>query len=170
MTREQHLKLLEGKMKANLELARKKNSDYCGKSEDSDPFSNFRLSEVFTKGRVSTADGIFTRLCDKVARIGTLLGQDPSVAEESLQDACSDLSNYALILSNYLDSKKEVKPHASFIGIGDDVRITDMNHEYYFRTGNVEDAHESELTGQAEIVVNIAGNRHIFSREQLCKI
>lgn len=107
MNRETHLKLLEEKMAKNLDVAKRKNSDYCGKNEDADPFANFRLANTLSSGRVSVEDSIFTRLTDKVARVGTLLGQDAQVAEESIQDALGDLSNYALILSNYLDSKIE---------------------------------------------------------------
>lgn len=105
MNRETHLKLLEEKMAKNLDVAKRKNSDYCGKNEDDDPFKNFRLANTLSSGRVSVEDSIFTRLTDKVARVGTLLGQDAQVVDESIQDALGDLSNYALILSNYLDSK-----------------------------------------------------------------
>jgi hypothetical protein len=106
MTRQEHLDLLKKKMDANLDTATRKNQDYCGKNEENDPFSNFKLASILSNGRLSVEDSIFTRLADKIARVGTLLSQDAQVNDESIQDTLGDLSNYALILSNYLDSKK----------------------------------------------------------------
>lgn len=107
MTREEHLKLMEDKMKKNLEVAKAKNRDYCGKKEGSDPFSNFKASPIVG---VSVERGILVRMMDKMARISSLLDQEAQVKDESIQDSLMDLSNYSLILSNYLDSKKQKAP------------------------------------------------------------
>ena len=103
MNREQHLKLLEEKMAKNLDIARRKNNDYCGVGVEVDPFKNFRISE---QAGVPVEKGILVRMYDKMSRISALLSQDAQVNDESIQDTLADLSNYSLILSNYLDSKK----------------------------------------------------------------
>lgn len=131
MTREQHIKLLEEKMAKNLEIAKKKNADYAGERGAEDPFSNFRACEAFG---VPTEKGILVRMSDKMSRIGSLLDQEAQVVEESVQDALADLANYALILSNYLDSKKPI-PNTKFNGHpaagifrNDKVMINDINN------------------------------------------
>jgi hypothetical protein len=89
--------------KDNIETVRKKNADYA--SVD-DPFQNFELCEKIAN--IPTEVGIFVRLTDKIQRIGNLLGRDPSVKDESIDDALSDLANYALILRVYLEQKRLV--------------------------------------------------------------
>lgn len=158
MNRETHLKLLEEKMAKNLDVAKRKNQDYCGKNEDSDPFVNFRLAEKLSNGKVSTEYAIFTRMTDKIARIGTLLSQDAQVNDESIQDTLGDLSNYALILSNYLDSKKSSNGSSMdgesddtdlFYKIGDSVKILNANgasSELVGTIGTVKFVHDTYCT------------------------
>lgn len=146
MNREEHLQLMKQKMDKNLEIASKKNQDYCGKNEDSDPFSNFKLASILSNGRLTIEDSIFTRLADKVARIGTLLSQEAIVNDESIQDTLNDLSNYALILSNYLDSKKPKRgvplpdttvPKCEHFGMGSMVAYIGTDIRFLGFTGKV---------------------------------
>lgn len=96
---------MEQKFANALAIAKSKNDDYCGADGNTDPFKNFRFVEQL--GICSIEKGILTRMCDKVARIATLLSNEANVKDESIHDTLSDLSNYSIILSNYLDSKKE---------------------------------------------------------------
>lgn len=178
MTREEHLKLLASKMAKNLEIAKKKNQDYCGKGESSDPFKNFRISE---QAGVPVEQGILVRMYDKMSRISTLLSQDAQVKDESVQDTLSDLSNYSLILSNYLDSKKiptmeQVKnfrpynPEDNYIDIGNAVRVTDPKSFNLESEGTVTDCHYSEDGYENEYVVKINGTYVLLRESQICKI
>ena len=97
------LKRMEQLYAKNVDISRRKNSDYAG---GEDPFQNFRLIEFMTRGRVSVEDGLLVRMSDKMQRIGNLLdGRKPEVQDESLLDALSDLSNYSVILRMYLELK-----------------------------------------------------------------
>lgn len=89
-------------MDRNLDTATRKNNDYCGQGVEVNPFKNFEASA--TVG-VPAARGILVRMMDKMARISSLLDQEAQVKDESIHDTLCDLSLYALILSNYLDSK-----------------------------------------------------------------
>jgi hypothetical protein len=71
-----------------LALARRKNADYAGAA---DPLKNFRRHGSY---------GVAVRLDDKICRVATLLesGKDPQVNDESVEDTCLDIINYAWIL------------------------------------------------------------------------
>lgn len=84
-----------------LELSVRKNHDYAG---DADPFKNFRVVEVL--GLCSVEKGIAVRLCDKLSRIATGLGNELKVKDESLIDTLNDVINYAAILKAYIEIKK----------------------------------------------------------------
>jgi hypothetical protein len=85
-----------------LEIMRIKNADYANAD---DAFQNFSLCEKIAD--IPTEVGIFVRMTDKVQRIGNLLSREPSVKEETIYDALSDLANYALILRVYLEQKRK---------------------------------------------------------------
>lgn len=106
MTKAQHLQELENAMKLMLDIAKKKNADYCGENADSDPFKNFRIVE--TLGIAKAEKGILVRMLDKISRISTLIDKQANqVTDEAIEDTLLDLANYALILRNLLLSKKK---------------------------------------------------------------
>lgn len=72
-----------------MQIAREKNLRYAG---DTDPFKNFRLGGTY---------GIAIRMTDKVSRLLTLTepGSQIDGADESVEDTCRDLANYAMLLS-----------------------------------------------------------------------
>ncbi len=98
---------LEEKTRLMVETARKKNADYAGKAGDTDAFHNFTLVNKL-RPSLSTTDGFFVRMCDKLARISSLLGnaEGPKVKDESLEDTLIDLANYSLLLAAYLQSQR----------------------------------------------------------------
>lgn len=100
MNREQFLEELKKNYDNNIEISRKKNSDYANSD---DPFKNFKLCEQL--GVCSTETGMMVRLCDKVSRTSNLLNRDNEVDDEKIGDTLSDLSNYAMILKIYLEQK-----------------------------------------------------------------
>jgi hypothetical protein len=84
---------------ANVEISRRKNSDYANKE---DPFQNFRACEIYG---ISLERGLIVRMSDKMTRISNLLTRPAQVADESVLDTLSDLANYAMILRMALEQK-----------------------------------------------------------------
>ena len=66
-----------------------KNTRYAGPI---DPFTNFRLGGQY---------GIVIRMTDKISRLLTLTNPAHSMdgADESIEDTCRDLANYAMLLA-----------------------------------------------------------------------
>lgn len=90
-TREDYLREFKTLTAKMLEITTKKNNDYGGAS---DPFKNFRSFEEL---------GILVRMSDKFARLRTAIVEkrEFEVADESVEDTCLDLANYALLLLCY---------------------------------------------------------------------
>lgn len=86
-------------------IARKKNSDYTGITDD--PFSNFTSVEVLG---IKTEQGFLTRMMDKMKRISSFVENGTlEVNDESVTDTLQDLANYACLMAAYLKSKHENK-------------------------------------------------------------
>lgn len=80
-----------------VKTCRAKNHDYAQGGERA--FANFELVERVTAGKITAIHGAFTRLTDKVARLGTAIGKDElRVSDESFDDTCKDAINYLVIL------------------------------------------------------------------------
>ena len=86
-----------------LSTAKKKNADYAGEGEWSDPYKNFRGSEFVG---VSPDRAILVRLMDKMSRVSTLLSQEAKVKDESIEDTLCDMVNYSAILLSYIKNNK----------------------------------------------------------------
>jgi hypothetical protein len=79
---------LTKKMRA---ITERKNNDYA---TDADPFRNFRTFAEL---------GILVRMSDKFSRLRTAIEdkREFKVDDETLEDTCLDLANYALLLLCY---------------------------------------------------------------------
>jgi hypothetical protein len=86
------------------EIGKRKNNDYTAGS--SDPFGNFRLVESYN---VTSAEiGLFTRMSDKMGRIGAFVANgDLQVKDESVTDTLRDLACYCSILAGLLEERRE---------------------------------------------------------------
>ena len=88
---------------------RKKNADYTGKSDD--PFANFSSSEVIAG--ITTEQGFLVRMGDKMARLKSFAQKGVlEVADESFEDTCFDLANYAILFAGYVKGKKNAKSNS----------------------------------------------------------
>lgn len=88
-----------------LDICRKKNADYTGIGKS--PFSNF--SRVENLGICSTEQGVLTRITDKISRLASYSQNlQLQVADESVEDTCLDLANYALLLQGIIKEKKAI--------------------------------------------------------------
>jgi len=94
-------------------LSERKNQNYAS---DEDGFFNFTITELLSHRKLTREQGIFVRMCDKIARLGCLLFNNPDAVGESLEDTVKDLANYAdiLLLSlrerNFPPEKNEAIP------------------------------------------------------------
>jgi len=100
MTQTEFLTRMADLYATNLEISRKKNSDYAS---ETDPFLNFRACETYG---ISCEKAIVVRMSDKLVRVANLLDKQAQVVDESLMDSLSDLTNYAMILRIYIEQKK----------------------------------------------------------------
>jgi hypothetical protein len=80
-----------------------KNRDYTGGSEASDPFANFVSSRSIG---IHPVKGILLRCQDKIQRLNTFCNDGKlSVENESAEDACRDLLNYAVLMSAIIEDE-----------------------------------------------------------------
>ena len=85
-------------------LMQKKNADYAGKGGD-EPFANFTRCEAM--GICSTEAGMLVRLTDKMSRLSSFVEAGAfQVKDESLEDTCVDIINYAILFHSFVQSKK----------------------------------------------------------------
>ena len=79
-----------------MQISKEKNARYAGAI---DPFKNFRLGGTY---------GIVIRMTDKVSRLLTLLDPTNKVdsADETIEDTCKDLANYAMLLSGLRENER----------------------------------------------------------------
>ena len=90
---------------AALELMKKKNHDYSGKS-GTEPFANFTRAE--SMGITTTEKGILVRMLDKMSRLSSFTDSGEFMVEdEKLQDTIIDIINYSILLYAYIQSKSE---------------------------------------------------------------
>jgi len=100
---EEFIKRLEECYAENVEISRRKSSDYA--TEDN-PFKNFNVAEIFG---IPVQKAILVRMADKMMRVSNLIDSDAKVKDESILDSLSDLANYATILRVYIEWKKSGK-------------------------------------------------------------
>lgn len=86
-----------------IKITTAKNADYSGTSPD--PFANF--NRVGLMGVCQTEQGFLVRMLDKFCRITSFVQKGVlEVKDESLEDTCKDLANYACLFAAYVKSKK----------------------------------------------------------------
>jgi hypothetical protein len=102
-TQAQFLARMEELYKINVDIARRKNSDYTGGRS---PFANFMVSEVYG---IPMVDAVMVRMSDKMSRIATLKDREAQVTDESILDTLADLANYAMILRMIFENRIELR-------------------------------------------------------------
>jgi hypothetical protein len=98
MTTQQLLELHDKTCGICRQVMEKKNTDYCGGSND--PFANFRITEALG---VHPATGILIRVMDKLQRIRSYIANGSlAVKDETFMDATEDVINYMILLKGLL--------------------------------------------------------------------
>lgn len=96
MTKEEYMKFHSDACSKLVEITKKKNSDYTGKTDD--PFKNFRRRGEY---------GFLVRMDDKLSRLESFIEKGSfEVSDESFEDTCLDLANYAILLAGFMIDKK----------------------------------------------------------------
>lgn len=102
MTKEQYFKFHAEACERMQKITRLKNADYTGVGND--PFANFTRTEV--NGMCTTEQGFLVRMSDKMSRLVSFIQKGSyQVKDESFEDTCIDLANYAILLAGYMRSK-----------------------------------------------------------------
>lgn len=80
-------------------------------SADRNSLGNFHLSSTVTGLAASTT--ILVRMCDKIARVGSLLQKGKAkVKDESVRDTLLDLANYSLLMVLVREQEDGTEPKA----------------------------------------------------------
>lgn len=123
MNKQEYMKFHEAFTTKMLEIARAKNADYTGSSED--PFANFRAVENL--GICSTEQGFLTRMMDKFKRITSFVQKGVlQVKDESVEDTLMDLANYCILMAGYIKSQKQSSEEAEIKGCFKPLNFADL--------------------------------------------
>jgi hypothetical protein len=95
MNTKELLQLHDDTCKACRVIMQKKNSDYTGGKGATDPFANFNASKILD---IHPVQGLLLRVIDKIKRIYSFTNDSElSVPNETVEDACDDIVNYAIL-------------------------------------------------------------------------
>ena len=95
MTSKELLQLHDETCKTCRVIMEKKNSDYTGGRGATDPFANFNASKILN---IHPVQGLLLRVIDKIQRIRSFTNDKKlSVPNETVEDACDDIVNYAIL-------------------------------------------------------------------------
>ena len=108
MTAKELLQLHDETCKTCRVIMEKKNSDYTGGRGATDPFANFNASKILN---IHPVQGLLLRVIDKIQRIRSFTNdKELSVPNETVEDACDDIVNYAILAKAMLmEQRKGVK-------------------------------------------------------------
>lgn len=108
MTAKELLQLHDETCKTCRVIMEKKNSDYTGGRGATDPFANFNASKILN---IHPVQGLLLRVIDKIQRIRSFTNdRELSVPNETVEDACDDIVNYAILAKAMLmEERKEAK-------------------------------------------------------------
>ena len=89
-------------------IMKQKNSDYTGGKNATDIFANFNSSIILD---IHPVQGLLLRLIDKVQRIRSFTNDKQlQVSNESVEDACEDIINYAILAKAMLiEERKKIE-------------------------------------------------------------
>lgn len=111
MSQKEYLKFHKDMCEKAYRITKKKNTDYAGGGDNA--LKNFMAVEYL--GICESERGILVRLTDKLSRLAHIIDRPPVVVEESLEDTCLDMVNYAiLLLAQRKDKRNGGKAAGSF--------------------------------------------------------
>mgnify|MGYP002623717567 CR=1 FL=1 len=107
MTSKQLIELHDQTCKSCRDIMLKKNNDYTGGKKATDIFANFNSSKILD---IHPVQGLLLRVIDKVQRIRSFTNdKELSVPNETVEDACDDIVNYAILAKAMLLDERAKK-------------------------------------------------------------
>jgi hypothetical protein len=107
MNTKELLKLHDDTCKSCRDIMLKKNNDYTGGKKATDIFANFNSSKILD---IHPVQGLLLRVIDKVQRIRSFTNdKELSVPNETVEDACDDIVNYAILAKAMLLNERAKK-------------------------------------------------------------
>ena len=105
MTTEELLNMHKETCETCRDIMRQKNNDYTGGKKSTDPSANFNAASVLG---IDPVQGLLLRVIDKIQRIRSFTNdKELKVANESVEDACDDIVNYAILAKAMLKEKRD---------------------------------------------------------------
>ena len=97
----------------------KKNNDYTGGKKATDIFANFNSSKILD---IHPVQGLLLRVIDKVQRIRSFTNdKELSVPNETVEDACDDIVNYAILAkAMLLDERSQIERSVAKLPTGEE--------------------------------------------------
>ena len=107
MNSKELLQLHDDTCKSCRDIMLKKNNDYTGGKKATDIFANFNSSKILD---IHPVQGLLLRVIDKVQRIRSFTNdKELSVPNETVEDACDDIINYAILAKAMLLDERAKK-------------------------------------------------------------
>jgi len=104
MTTKELLQLHDDTCKACKAIMQQKNSDYTGGKGATDVFANFNASKILN---IHPVQGLLLRVIDKIQRIRSFTNdKELLVPNETVEDACDDIVNYAILAKAMLREER----------------------------------------------------------------
>tara|TARA_R100000995_G_scaffold20181_1_gene8339 strand:+ start:925 stop:1386 length:462 start_codon:yes stop_codon:yes gene_type:complete len=119
MNTKELLKLHDDTCRACRVIMQKKNSDYTGGKSATDPFANFNASKILD---IHPVQGLLLRVIDKIKRIYSFTNDSElSVPNETVEDACDDIVNYAILAkAMLLDQRSQIERPVAKLPTGEE--------------------------------------------------
>lgn len=117
MTNKELLQLHDDTCSACKAIMKQKNSDYTGGKGATDVFANFNASKMLG---IHPVQGLLLRVIDKIQRIRSFTNdKELSVPNETVEDACDDIVNYAILAKAMLmEERSQIEQPVSKLPTG----------------------------------------------------
>ena len=119
MNTKELLKLHDDTCNACKAIMKQKNSDYTGGKGATDVFANFNASKMLG---IHPVQGLLLRVIDKIQRIRSFTNdKELSVPNETVEDACDDIVNYAILAKAMLmEERSQIEQPVSKLPTGEE--------------------------------------------------
>ena len=143
MNTKQLLQLHEDTCKSCRAIMEQKNSDYTGGKSSTDPFANFNASSILD---IHPVQGLLLRVIDKIQRIRSFTNdKELKVSNESVEDACDDIVNYAILAKAMLmEERSQIELENSKLPTGEQEIEAERRMNVIGQNGN-EGLHYSQI-------------------------
>ena len=119
MTNKELLQLHDDTCNACKAIMKQKNSYYTGGKGATDVFANFNASKMLG---IHPVQGLLLRVIDKIQRIRSFTNdKELSVPNETVEDACDDIVNYAILAKAMLmEERSQIEQPVSKLPTGEE--------------------------------------------------